>query len=53
MNKEDVDAVAKLLSSMKDSINELGMALKKKNAEKANAAKRNILELQVQISRKI
>lgn len=53
MNKEDVDAVAKLLSSMKDSINELDGAIKKKNGEKANAAKGKILELQVQISRKI
>ncbi len=53
MRKEDVDVVAKLLTEIKDSLDELESALKKNNVDKISAAKNKILDLQMQISRKL
>jgi len=53
MRKEDIDAVAILLTNLKDTINELESALKAGNAGNINAAKRKIADLQMQISKRI
>jgi hypothetical protein len=51
MKKEDVAVIAKLLTNMKNSLDELDSALKKRDSVGADIAKRKILELQVQINR--
>ena len=53
MRKEDIDAVAVLLTNLKDTVSELDSALKTGNAGNINAAKRKIADLQMQIGRKI
>lgn len=53
MKKEDIEITAKLLTNMKDSLDELEDALKKGSSDRVASAKRKILELQVQIGRKI
>jgi len=53
MEKERVDILAQLLTNMKDALNELESALKKKNADGINSAKRKILSLQIQIDKSI
>ena len=53
MKKEDIDILSKLLSDMKDSLNDLDSALKKKDYTRINNAKRRLLDLQMQINRKI
>ncbi|HLF53939.1 MAG TPA: hypothetical protein VI544_02060 [Candidatus Nanoarchaeia archaeon] len=53
MKKEDIDVVSKLLTDIKDSISELESALKKNDVDKIAAAKSKIMNLQMQIGRKI
>lgn len=53
MKKEDIDIVAKLLTELKDSLDELDSALKKSNNSAIIAAKRKVRDLQMQIGRKI
>lgn len=53
MKKEDIEIIAKLLTTLKDSLNELESSLKKDDAEKVTASKRKILDLQIQIGRKL
>jgi len=53
MKNEDIEVVAKLLTNLKDSVDELDSALKKNNAEKIVAAKIKIKNLQMQISQKL
>ncbi len=53
MKKEDIDVVAKLLTDMKNSTDELESAIKANDAERINAAKRKIADLQMQIGKKI
>jgi hypothetical protein len=53
MKKEDIGVLSQLLSNMKDALNELETAIKKKDNEKINAAKRKILDFQLQIDRKL
>jgi len=50
MEKEDVMLVAQLLTGIKDAIEKIEEATKKKNIEKFNAAKREILNFQKQIN---
>ncbi len=51
MKKEDVAVIAKSLTNIKNALDELDSALKKKDSGGAEIAKRKILELQVQINR--
>jgi hypothetical protein len=53
MRKEDLNAIAQLLTGMKDAAGELDRALNKKDEEKVNASKRKILALKTQIDRLI
>ncbi len=53
MEEGDVDSVARLLSQMKDSLVDLESALKKKDSDKISAAKRKMMELQMEISRRL
>ena len=53
MKKEDVDVLSKLLTSMKDALNELEGAIKKKDSDRINLGKRKILDFQMQIDRKL
>lgn len=53
MEKEEIDAIAKILSEMKDTIDRLALALRKKDSAELNASKRKIVELQTQIGRKL
>lgn len=53
MKKEEIEALARLLSEMKDLINELESATKNRSSIKLNDAKRKILELRAQIGRRI
>ncbi len=53
MKKEDIDVLSKLLTNMKDALNELETAIKKKDYEKINAVKKKILDFQLQIDRKL
>ena len=50
MEKEDITLIAQLLTGIKDAIERLEDAEKKKDLEKLNAAKREILNFQNQIS---
>lgn len=51
MNKEYIEALAKLLTEIKVAANELELAVKNKDGDKGYSAKRKILELQNQISK--
>jgi hypothetical protein len=53
MKNEDITFVAKLLTNLKDLIDELDSALKKNNREEIVAAKIKIKNLQTQISQKL
>ncbi len=49
MEKEDIVLIAQLLTGMKDAVEMLEEAQRKKDMEKLNAAKREILNFQKQI----
>jgi len=49
MKKEDIAVLAHLLSAMKDAVSMLESAEKNNDLEKANLAKREILNLQKQL----
>lgn len=51
MEKEDVTLIAQLLTGIKDAIDRLKDAGKKKDLEKEKAAKREILNFQSQIDK--
>ena len=51
MRKGDIENVARILSAIKDSLDELDSALKSNNASRATDAKIKILDLQLQIRR--
>lgn len=51
MKKEDILLVAQLLSSMKDAVNKLEKAYKRKDLEELNSAKRELLNFQDQINK--
>ena len=51
MKKEDISVIAQLLASMRDAVEELEIAYKKKDAEHLASAKREILEFQVSIEK--
>jgi len=53
MEKGDIDILSGLLTEMKDALNELESSLKKKDEARGGAAKRRILDLQMQIKKKI
>jgi hypothetical protein len=53
MKKEDVEVIARLLTSLKDSMGELESSLKRRSSEDFVAAKRKIIDLQMQIGRKL
>lgn len=53
MREADVEGVARLLSRMKDSVDDLEASLKKKDTDKISAAKRKIIELQTEINRRL
>lgn len=53
MNKEDIGILARYMTDMKDSLKELEAAVKKKDSTRINSAKRKIIELQVQINRRL
>ncbi len=50
MEKEDIMVIAQLLTSIKDAIDRLDEAQRNKDVEKLNAAKKEILQFQKQIS---
>ena len=50
MQREDIVLLAQLLSGIKDALNRLEEAEKKKDAEKLNEAKKEILSFQSQIA---
>jgi len=49
MKKEDIESTARILSEIKDSLDELESALKANNISKATAAKIKIMDLQYKI----
>ncbi len=51
MEKEDITLMAQLLTGIKDAISKLQDAEKKKDIEKLNAAKKEILSFQGQIEK--
>ncbi len=53
MRKEEVDVLAKLLTDLKDSVDSLESALKENNLKKVVEAKTRIMNLQMQIGKKI
>ncbi len=53
MEKEDVTLIAQLLTGIKDAIQMLQDGLKKKDLEKINTAKKEILNFQQQIDKLI
>ena len=50
MEKEDIIVIAQLLTSIKDAIDRLEEAQRNKDVERLNAAKKEILQFQKQIS---
>ncbi len=50
MEKEDITLIAQLLTGIKDAIERLQEAEKKKDIERLNAAKKEILNFQTQIN---
>lgn len=50
MEKEDITLIAQLLTGIKDATDKLQDAQKKKDLEKLNAAKKEILNFQSQIN---
>jgi len=53
MEKEDITLIAQLLTGIKDAIEKMQDAEKRKDLEKLNAAKREILNFQSQIDKLI
>lgn len=53
MEKEDITLIAQLLTGIKDAIDKLQEAMKKRDLEKINAAKREISNFQEQIDKLI
>lgn len=51
MEKEDITLVAQLLTGIKDALGKLEEAQKRKDVEKLNAAKREIMNFQNQIDK--
>jgi uncharacterized membrane protein (DUF106 family) len=51
MEKEDITLIAQLLTGIKDAIDKLQEYQKKKDLEKLNAAKKEILNFQSQIDK--
>lgn len=51
MEKEDVTLVAQLLTGIKDAIEKLQVAQRKKDIENLNAAKKEIITFQGQIDK--
>lgn len=51
MKKEDIESAAKILSQIKDSLDEFESALDSNNSIRAGAVKIKILNLQSQIGR--
>jgi len=51
MEKEDVTLIAQLLTGIKDAVEKMEEAQKKKDLEKLNAAKREIVNFQGQIDK--
>jgi len=51
MEKEDITLTAQLLTGIKDALIKLEEAQKRKDVEKLNAAKREILNFQSQIDK--
>ena len=50
MEKEDITLIAQLLTGIKDAIERLQEAEKKKDIERLNAAKKEILNFQTKIN---
>ena len=53
MEKEDITLIAQLLTAIKDALEKLEEAQKKKDIEKMNTAKKEILNFQNQIDKLI
>lgn len=53
MDKEDITLVAQLLTGIKDAVGKLEEAEKKKDLERLNSAKKEILNFQAQINKLI
>ena len=53
MEKDDIAIIGQLLTGMRDAVNKLEEAQVKKNIEKANSAKKEILNFQNQIDKLI
>jgi hypothetical protein len=53
MEKEDITLIAQLLTGIKDALEKLEEAQKKKDLEKVNIAKKEILNFQTQIDKLI
>lgn len=53
MEKEDITLIAQLLSGIKDAIDKLQDSERKKDIERLNAAKKEILNFQSQIDKLI
>ncbi|MEI6849638.1 MAG: hypothetical protein WCK29_01240 [archaeon] len=53
MEKEDVTLIAQLLTGIKDAISKLQDAQKRKDLEKVNSAKKEIINFQSQIDKLI
>lgn len=53
MRKEEISVIAQLLSSMRDAVERLEGAYNKKDAETLASAKREILELQIEIKKRL
>ena len=51
MNKEEISTIAQLLSSMKDAINELDKAKRKKDIERTSSAKKEIISFKEQLDK--
>ncbi len=51
MNKEEILAIAQLLSSMKDAINELEKAQRRKDITRTNESKKEILSLKEKLDK--
>lgn len=49
MKKEDIESAARILSEIKDSLDELNSALKSSNTSKATAIRAKIVNLQSKI----
>lgn len=53
MKKEEIANLAQLLTQMKNAIDELDYSVKKKDEDAMNAARRKIMQIEVQIDKLI